>query len=181
LGDQLLSIRRAFKNSAHAPRENSELSEIQRVEFIQVNRLTAARRNFLSLRFERRKVVETRWIWQLAENRSVARRRWLWRMLFARWLPAASAATGLPMSAAPTTAAAVTSTFALVAFPKIAIASATATTAAFLPLTLRLTAAAALNVLSAVAATRGLSFVGRCAVWRCAGLGLLGSSRCRLC
>jgi hypothetical protein len=79
------------------------------------------------------------------------------------------------MSATPTTA--VTSTFALVAFPKITIASATTAAPAFLPLTLRLTAAA-LDLLSAVAGTRRLGFVGRCAIWR--STGLLGSSRSRL-
>jgi hypothetical protein len=99
-------------------------------------------------------------------------------MLFTGWLSATSAATWLPVSA--TTAAAMATALAFVALPKITIASAATTTAAFLPLTLRLTAATALPLLSALA-TGGLSFVGRCDVWRCASLGLIGGSRCRRC
>jgi hypothetical protein len=81
-------------------------------------------------------------------------------MLFAWGLSATAA--WLPMPS--TTAATVAASFALVALPKISIASAT-TTAAFLPLTLRLTTTASLSLsLSTVTATGRLRFVGPCAV-----------------
>jgi hypothetical protein len=148
LVQQLALVRRTLELQSELAGEASEFSERFRVDLVQPKRRAGTGRDLIRQRVERREIVETRGIWQVAENGRVAGRRRLGGMLFT----SSATTTGLPVSSTTSTPAPMAPTLPLTVFPKSTIAtvlSLSATTAssawmAVLPMLLPLASAAAL-------------------------------------